>query len=43
MIEHGYNQEKAVKSIFKDNYFSDICTIEDYQDLPRVTYGILNK
>ena len=43
MIEHGYNQEKAVKSIFKDNYFSDICTIVDYQDLPRVTYGILNK
>ena len=43
MLEHGYNQEKVVKSIFKDNYFSDICTIEDYQDLPRVTYGILNK
>ena len=31
MIEHGYNQEKVAKSIFKDNYFSDICTIEDYQ------------
>ena len=43
MIEHGYNQEKAVKSIFKDNYFSDVCTIEDYQELPRITYGILNK
>ena len=43
MIEHGYNQEKVVKSIFKDNYFSDICTIEDYQAHPRVTYGILNK
>ena len=42
MIEHGYNQEKVVKS-FKDNYFSDICTIEDYQAHPRVTYGILNK
>ena len=43
MLEHGYNQEKVVKSIFKDNYFSDICTIEDYQAHPRVTYGILNK
>ena len=43
MIEQGYIQEKVVKSIFKDNYFSDICTIEDYQAHPRVTYGILNK
>jgi len=43
MIEHGYNQKKEVKSIFKDNYFSDVCSIKDYQALPRITYGILNK
>ena len=43
MIEHGYNQEDEVKNLLKDNYFSDIYNIKDYQELPRVTFGILDK
>ena len=43
IIEHGYNQEDQVKDLLKDNYFSDIINIKDYQGLPRITYGILDK
>ena len=43
IIEHGYNQEVQVKDLLKDNYFSDIINIKDYQGLPRITYGILDK
>ena len=43
IIEHGYNQEDQVKNLLKDNYFLDIFNIKDYQGLPRITYGILDK
>ena len=43
IIEHGYNQEDQVKNLFKDNYFLDIFNIKDYQGLPRITYGIIDK
>ena len=43
IIEHGYNQEDQVKDLLKDNYFSDIINIKDYQGLSRITYGILDK
>ena len=43
IIEHGYNQEDQVKNLFKNNYFLDIFNIKDYQGLPRITYGILDK
>ena len=43
MIEHGYDQAEKVKNIFQDNYFADVRNIKDYQALPRVTFGILDK
>ena len=43
IIEHGCNQEDQVKKLLKDNYFLDISNIKDYQGLPRITYGVLDK
>ena len=43
IIEHGYNQEDQVKKLLKDSYFLDISNIKDYQGLPRITYGVLDK
>ncbi len=43
IIEHGYNQENEVKNLLKENYFIDVFNIKDYQGLPRVTFGLLDK
>ena len=43
IIEHGYNQEDEVKNLLKENYFIDVFNIKDYQGLPRVTFGLLDK
>ena len=41
ILEHGYQQQKEVKNIFKDNRFSDIVNLKDFQEHPRITLGIL--
>ena len=41
ILEHGYQQQKEVKNIFKDNRFSDIVNLKDFQGHPRITLGIL--
>ena len=32
-----------VRKLLKDSYFLDISNIKDYQGLPRITHGILDK
>ena len=39
LIEHGYNQQDAVKSIFQTLGYSKIKTIQDLSGQPRATYG----
>jgi len=39
LIEHGYNQQDAVKSIFQTLSYSKIKTIHDLSGQPRATYG----
>ena len=41
ILEHGYQQQKEVKNIFKDNRFLDIENLKDFQGHPRITLGIL--
>lgn len=39
MVEHGYNQSHAVAQLFKAHHFTNIETIEDYGQNPRITVG----
>ena len=41
IIEHGYDQQDDVESIFKKNNFSKIVNLKDLQSLPRITIGTL--
>ena len=43
MLEHGYQQQEEVESIFKRNHFSDILNLKDFQELPRITLGTLER
>ena len=39
LIEHGYNQQQQVQTIFKDLLYDNIQTYTDLSGQPRVTYG----
>lgn len=39
VIEHGYQQGAAVTEIFKENAYNNICTHDDLNGLPRITFG----
>ena len=41
ILEHGYDQEKEVGNILKDNNFFDIKHFKDFQNLPRITLAAL--
>jgi release factor glutamine methyltransferase len=40
LIEHGYNQQQQVQTIFKDLHYDDVQTYTDLSGQPRVTYGL---
>lgn len=42
LIEHGYQQQNAVQSIFEALNYRNICTHRDLSGLPRVTSGLRN-
>jgi release factor glutamine methyltransferase len=39
LVEHGYNQGEDVRSIFKNNNYTEIKTLRDMGDNERVTLG----
>ena len=39
LLEHGYQQGKAVRQLLKENNFSTISTLKDYSNLDRVSIG----
>ncbi len=39
MVEHGYDQGKKVRSLFKQNNFSGVTTLHDLAGLERISYG----
>ena len=41
ILEHGYQQQEEVENILKNNHFTEIANLKDYQDLPRITLGTL--
>ena len=41
IIEHGYNQQTQVESIFKEHNFSNIKNLKDLSSIPRITIGTL--
>lgn len=41
MVEHGYNQGSAVRTLFEDNGFSEVETLADLAGLDRLTIGCL--
>jgi len=41
MLEHGFQQQEEVESIFKSNHFLDIVNLKDFQKLPRITLGTI--
>ncbi|WP_075433729.1 peptide chain release factor N(5)-glutamine methyltransferase [Buchnera aphidicola] len=42
-VEHCYKQTQRVRLIFKNNFFVNIFSIQDYSHRYRVTYGYLNR
>jgi len=42
LIEHGYDQQYPVQTIFKDFHYDNVQTVTDLSGQPRVTYGQLN-
>jgi len=42
LIEHGYDQQHPVQTIFKDFHYDNVQTVTDLSGQPRVTYGQLN-
>ena len=43
IIEHGYQQQDEVEETFKKNKFTKIINLKDFQLLPRITIGILER
>lgn len=41
LLEHGYDQQQPVTDIFVQQGFRDVATINDFNDLPRVTLAKL--
>lgn len=39
LIEHGYDQQQQVKTLFKECHYQHVQTVNDLAGLPRVTYG----
>ncbi len=39
ILEHGYNQGNQVRNLMKQNYYQDVKTIKDLNDIERVTIG----
>lgn len=39
LIEHGYNQQQSVQTLFKDLHYDGVQTYTDLSGQPRVTYG----
>jgi release factor glutamine methyltransferase len=42
LIEHGYDQQDPVQTIFKDFHYDNVQTVTDLSGQPRVTYGQWN-
>jgi len=42
LIEHGYDQQDPVQTIFKDFHYENVQTFTDLSGQPRVTYGQWN-
>ena len=42
LIEHGYDQQQPVQTIFKDFHYDNVRTVADLSGQPRVTYGQWN-
>ena len=42
LIEHGYNQQQQVQTLFKNLHYDNIKTYTDLSGQPRVTYGQWN-
>ncbi len=42
MLEHGYDQSTDVQDLFKNNHYSQIKSIHDLQNHPRITLGIFS-
>ena len=42
LIEHGYDQQHPVQTIFKDFHYDNVQTVTDLSGQPRVTYGQWN-
>ena len=42
MVEHGYDQAKAVSALFSDAGFSGVEGVKDMAGQDRVTYGQYN-
>jgi len=43
IVEHGYDQQHPVQTIFKDFHYDNVQTVTDLSGQPRVTYGQWNK
>ncbi len=43
MVEHGYDQEQTVQSLFKRAEFNEVQTLKDLQSHPRITLSVKNK
>ena len=41
ILEHGYNQSEEVNNILEENGFTNIKLLKDFQNLPRVSIGVL--
>ena len=39
LLEHGYQQGKAIRQLLEDNNYSSISTLKDYSNLDRVSIG----
>lgn len=42
LVEHGYDQQQPVQTIFKDFHYDNVQTVTDLSGQPRVTYGQWN-
>jgi release factor glutamine methyltransferase len=42
LIEHGYNQQQQVQTLFKDLHYDKVQTYKDLSGQPRATYGQWN-
>ncbi len=42
LIEHGYDQQQQVQTLFKELHYDKVQTYKDLSGQPRVTYGLWN-